>query len=487
MNILIDTNVFMLAEDRSLRSDSLTDSAARVLQFASELGFRIVISDATRTDIHQATAENRKRRTGQLQKYMVLGPIPLDPTLASSAGFPKSMSSNDERDLHVLNTLSSGAADWLVTGDAKLRTRASAAGHEAKVFSITGALETLGALVDQPVASAVIDYVKAYKLNIRSPIFEGIREDYSDFDDWFRDKVVKEHRSAYVLGSPEAPEGVAILKSESDQPHSLKGKVLKVCTFKISEMYSSAGRGELLLSSVVEYARKNQFDRIYVEVFSHFEGLISFLNEFGFRRVPDLLTKRGEAVLVKELRPSIDASHILTASEYNMRFGPGAVRVDQAHIVPIQDQFHRLLFPEADNQFRLMPRTEPCGNLIRKAYLCHANTRKLSEGDVLVFLRTGTTITQATALGVVEESLASDDADEITQFVGERTVYSANQIVKLASRREVLAIRFRKDRLLVPPWSIHEMRSNQAVYGSVQSIQQVKETGIRWIRSRLGE
>jgi hypothetical protein len=91
------------------------------------------------------------------------------------------------------------------------------------------------------------------------------------------------------------------------------------------------------------------------------------------------------------------------------------------------------------------------------------------------------------AVGVVEETLASTDPGTIAAFVGNRTVYSIEEIERLCTIREVLAIRFRWDRSLTPGWSAEQLRTEGIIGGTVQSISSVREVGLPWIRRQLEE
>ncbi len=220
-----------------------------------------------------------------------------------------------------------------------------------------------------------------------------------------------------------------------------------------------------------------------MEVLPIRDTLIAWFQSFGFVVAEGSTTSRKELVLVKELIPS-SASRQLSALDFNIAYGPGAVRAELIHIVPIQPRFHRLLFPEAEQQHSLFPRLQPCGNAIRKAYLCNASSRLVHVGDTLIFVKSGSN-SCASAIGVVESTLVSNSPEEIVAYVGNRTVYSVEEIQKLCERGETLAIRFRMDRVLSPSWPKAELQAAGVLTGTGQSIQRVRKDGIEWIRTRL--
>jgi hypothetical protein len=240
-----------------------------------------------------------------------------------------------------------------------------------------------------------------------------------------------------------------------------------------------------MLQATIDYARRNNCDSLYLEVLPSKEVVLNWLPKFGFTVLVNASTRRGEAVMAKRLAASSDSIR-LGPLGHNIAYGPKAVIVNSAHVIPIQPRFHSRLFPESERQHPLFPRTEACGNAIRKAYLSNANTRKLREGDTIVFIRTGG-IARATAIGVVEETRASRNLEELVAFVGNRTVYSIDEIRELCEKRETLAILFRFDRSLAPPWTMSEMIRSKVLRKSPQSIQQVSREGTEWIRLQLAE
>ena len=260
--------------------------------------------------------------------------------------------------------------------------------------------------------------------------------------------------------------------------------VLKLCTFKVAVEAEGARRGELVLRSVIQYGREKRATRIYVTAFERHAGLLRLLRDFGFTSL-DQRSDLGEMVLVKDLvPPALPGS--LSPLDYNRLYGPGAVLVDRAFVVPIQPRWHDILFPEARAQGRILSE-EPSGNAMLKAYLCNASTRRLAEGDLLVFYRSEDQ-RAATVVGVVESTLVSREPDEIRRFVSTRTVYTDRVVVDLCGRGEVLAIRFRQDRALTSPWPLSELILEGVANAAPQSIQQVRdEGGIQWLRSQLSD
>lgn len=90
-----------------------------------------------------------------------------------------------------------------------------------------------------------------------------------------------------------------------------------------------------------------------------------------------------------------------------------------------------------------------------------------------------------TCVGVAEDTLVSDAPDRIAGFVGKRTVYTYEEIASMCEK-EVLAIRFRQARALVPPVKRDEFIAAGVLGGAPQSIAKVQEKGHAWLQKTIG-
>lgn len=112
---------------------------------------------------------------------------------------------------------------------------------------------------------------------------------------------------------------------------------------------------------------------------------------------------------------------------------------------------------------------------------------KMQAGDVVLFYRSRDD-RSISAVGIIEDVVRSYAADELVQFVGRRTVYTPTEIDGMTrSVRGVLAIRFRQDRFLDPPWSLAELQAAGVLKKWPQSIIRLRQRGAAWIRERLLE
>ena len=236
---------------------------------------------------------------------------------------------------------------------------------------------------------------------------------------------------------------------------------------------------------------------MYVEVLAKHDGLVELLANFGFDDTGER-TIRGELVMVKSLRPGPGVEQ-LHALDHQVRYGPPAIAgTGKVFVIPIWPQWHAQLFPDAPaepqpviQQLELLPApelgTHPWGNALRKAYLSDGRIRQLAPGDTVLFYKSrGAGFVDA--VGVVEETLRSTDAGEVLSFVGRRTVYTPDEIVTMCERvGGVLAVLFRQDRFVEPPWTLGELQANGVLTTWPQSITQVRERGLRWVHDQLAE
>jgi hypothetical protein len=73
-------------------------------------------------------------------------------------------------------------------------------------------------------------------------------------------------------------------------------------------------------------------------------------------------------------------------------------------------------------------------------------------------------------------------------FVGRRTVYTPAEIERMCrSVKGVLAILFRQDRFIEPPWSLAELQAARVVTGWPQSTTKVPREGAQWVHDNLVE
>jgi N-acetylglutamate synthase-like GNAT family acetyltransferase len=333
-------------------------------------------------------------------------------------------------------------------------------------------------------------------LDIEQSIFTSLRSDYPEFLEWMNKvRADSDARQCFVVTEADGTyAAIAILKlDEKDCPHELVAPVMKISTFKVDQPYAGSRYGELLLKAVLQSHADHQVASAYVEVLTKYDRLIDFMAQFGYDDT-NVKTRRGEVVLAKRYTPR---DNELPALEYHRRYGPAAVSPSASvFIVPIQPRWHDQLFPECRPASDLgdqlafpefgQAKTLPWGNALRKAYLCNSATNTIKSGDALLFYRSGQG--NVAVVGVVESTLRSSSPDELMNQVGGRTVYTRSDVEAMASHQsQVLSILFRRDRLIEPQWSYHELIANNVLRAPPRTVMKVKEAGTTWVHQQLAD
>ncbi len=482
MKILIDTNIVIPLEPASTGDlEPGTILAAEFHRLAAKAGHQLFIHPLIRLDIDRdrdsARADLRRQLIGkysQLNNPPTIIQRPIPPLEAPA------QDSNDWVDVNLLVALDSNAVDILVTDDEDIHRKALKVGLQSKVARLPDMVASLKDLFDKVhEPPPAVDFTEAYTLNESDPIFNSVRESYgAEFDPWLQ-KCKAQHRHCFVIQDKSAGKyvGVAILNRE-DGAYGLVGKTLKLCTFKIADEYGGYRYGELLLKAVFDYAVNNQYDGVFVTAYPDKDRLIRTFQDFGFQ----IVEQGAQVVLVKRFTYTRAEYDLVEPLVFHTLYGPMATKFEgnNTHIVPIQPEFHKLLFPEYEPQPELFPGQHPCGNSIKKAYLCHSATRQLKPGDNLLFYRSEDD-KAITAVGIVEEFIVSSSADEIAQYVSTRTVYSYDDI-KAMCETETLAIKFRLVKIVKPVIPLKDLKKNKVVKEHPQAIHKIKTGSAEWVR-----
>lgn len=488
MNILIDTNILLPLEPGSYKDVEInTQNAILLHNLASQSGNIICIHPAIQYDLERDQNKERTRIRRKLINRYKLIPSPPDVSVldTSIVGLPKK-GTNDYVDNCYLASVIADAVDFLVSEDKGVHRKARLLGIESRVLTLQEAINLLRDFFDEtPQAPPAVKKVFLHELNDQDEIFTSLRQDYHpEFDEWLK-KCKREQREAYIVTnqSHQGLAGVLIFKQEGSTPTGETAKTLKLSTFKVSEKYGGNRYGELLLKTAFDYADANKYKYIYFTAFPEHEGLIAFSESFGFK-ITRATNKRGEKFLYKKLSFTSEDIEKLSPLEAHILYGPRNVffHRNSTFIVPITPYYHKILFPELESQLGLFHPSQPCGNSIKKAYLCHSKTKQLKPGDNMLFYRSKD-ISGITAIGVVEDVKRSSIPDVIARFVGTRTVYRYQDIVDLC-QKPTLAIKFRFVKG-VKPISLAELKTNGCLKGAPQSISKLPFKGIKWIQGKL--
>ncbi|MEL6849216.1 MAG: PIN domain-containing protein, partial [Bacteroidota bacterium] len=149
------------------------------------------------------------------------------------------LSLNDVNDTSLLNEVYEGMVDILISEDKKIRSKAKILGIDDKVFTIQRFLEKVISenpeLVDYDILA--VKKVDFGTVNLNDPFFNSFREDYKEFDKWFKKKS---NDPCYICNSENKLTAFLYIKVESKgenysdifPPFKTK-KRLKIGTLKV--------------------------------------------------------------------------------------------------------------------------------------------------------------------------------------------------------------------------------------------------------------
>jgi ribosomal protein S18 acetylase RimI-like enzyme len=486
MKILIDTNIFIPLEPFQEKDLEVgRQQILKIMEICRKNNIDVYLHPATKKDIQNDKDEKRRNiRLGSISKYHILSHPPVVPTaMIEILGSPE-IGSHDQIDHDLMAAVYSNAVDFFVTEDQHIKRKSYRVGIQDRVVSIPEILGTFENLFPEPVfIPRNIERLPVYSINDHDPIFESLRKDYEGFDKWL-DKCKKEHREALVVKKNERIAGLCLFNQETkDQPAGTFGKVLKINTFKVSENFGGSKIGELLLKSLLKIARSEDYDFVFLTTFPKQEALIAFLQDFGFIKSVHV-SKIEEYIFIKELK-CVSGCSDLSSLEYSMRFGPGTEKPDAEFffIIPIQPKYSQILFPDYGHQPLLLHRDLPVENTIRKVYLSHSNLKEIEEGAVLLFYNSQEEMS-IFSVGIAEKSIRTSQYDELLRFIGNRSVYSIDQLQEQC-KKEVLAVRFRESRHLTQPIHYQELLQSKIISGPIQSIQKIKKESLPWLKEKI--
>lgn len=492
MRFLLDTNILIPLEQSQ---HTLEASLANFVRLAHENSHQLVYHPATEDDISRDTnAERRQRTLERLRQYSRLEQRPACPWNDATT------SPNDRADNEILYALYCEAAHALVTEDQGIHQKAREKGLGHRVYYIQTADDWLRRLYERvSIQLPNIAEVDLYGLVplLSSQFFDSLRIGYASFDDWFRGKARNGVKAWVVWESPQILGAICIYDTQTDEQVTAEGMVLhgtalKLSTFKVGETMRGKKIGELFLKAAFRYATVNHLENIFIhgELEKH-SFLFDLLEDFGFIQVGTHPGSTGrDVVYVKShpIRPP--AQPDLPPFDYLRKFYPHFQH--GAHVkkfvIPIRPDFHRILFPDYksafDRQMALFQQPNTAGNAIKLAYLCHAQTKGISAGDVVLFYRSKD-VQAITTIGVVEDYQTLDDAAVIAQLVSRRTVYSMEQIEEMAAKKTRVML-FRLVDHFDAPLSHAWLKANQIVNGNIQSIRSISDEAFERVIQHAG-
>jgi len=484
MKIIIDTNILIPLETPTIE---LKEESAKFILLCSKYNCQIFIHEASFDDIDRWKNQNGKKIIlSRFKKYQILKNSE-NPT----EEFLKRINSRHDTpkvivDDKLLYAIQEKNADILVSNDNGIYQKSKLINLDPRIYRLEQALIFLEDLfLEKETEIPNIATERLRNININEDIFKSIPNEYPDFKEWFKLKANEGRKTWICRNFNNEIKAIGIYKIEKDFPF-LKGKVLKLCTFKVSEDYRGKKLGELLLKTAYNFSILNRCNAIYLTLFKEKQDfLIRLLEEFGFLEIGNF--KNSESIYSKYfyIEDKEESEH-LNFLDFHIRYFPYFKNNESIRkfIVPIRPIYHERLFPEIQNQISLFPHEESDSNSIKKAYICNSPVKKITSGDILLFYRSAD-FKSITNIGIAESIIRSSDPNEIASFVGKRTVYQYKEIEKICSRGEALAILFRQIKKFNKFFPFNDLEKRN-IKGPIQSIREINEESFSFIFSNSG-
>lgn len=425
----------------------MPESYSKLVRNLGTAGIQVFVHRASFDDIGRDDDKTRRENSiSKLKKYAAVEKSDRD-LVKLTAEFGQINSPNDETDCQILSAIADGAADVLVTEDTELHRRAARFKLQDKVFRVRQLADYLSALNSVPETTVKFIVKKTcYQLDKNDPIFNSLRSDYQGFDNWWV-KSCSLHRQCWIVRDEnDNIAGLVVFNDESETSGDglfPSSRVLKLCTFKVSEPHRGGRLGEQLLKQSIWHAVSAKYDVAYLTVFEKQTSLIDLLKLYGF---VEHSNKNGELVFAKMLNATVEnedqyAWHLMNYPK--LHNSPIA-----SAIIPIKPEFHKRLLPEASpfkagTTLDMFEGTWSSKNMddhipataIRKVYVCKSQTKNMERGTRLYFYVTKNSELEASqslsAIGILEDYKIAGSLEELIRSTAKRSVYRIDELEKI--------------------------------------------------------
>lgn len=477
MRVLLDTNIIIPMEDPGRLLD---ENLATMRRLCSELHYDLLFHPRQYEDLARDKDETRRKIVeSRCVQYSLLPSPPIQDEQWLETYSIRQTSANDEVDNTLLFTLYRNAISYLVTEDLGIHRKAKRAGCHERVVTLSQFLHILRRCLPSASAPPPAGVMKKYLYEIdhKQSFFDSLRVGYEDFDDWYSRSAEKQ-RFAWCLMDENEVLAICIFKEESDEVITDQGfraesKILKLCTLKVGEKMRGQKYGERFLYTAFDFANKEGYSSIFLTTRGKEHGLlIALCEEYGFRKIG---TYNGDDVLLKSMSPCSESE--LNSLDYSIRHYPHFVvrEGSSCFLIPIRPVYHEELFYDISNWSRGLfgDSHQSCKTperTIKKAYICHAKTKQIKPGDLLLFYRTEDR-RSVEVLGVVEKTIRSNEVEEILATVSKRTVFTDEEISSMA-KKECLVVLFRLQKYLANAKQI-ETIEQLGIKPPIQTVRQI--------------
>lgn len=439
MKVLLDTNIIIHREANTV----IEHDIGQLFNWIDRLFYEKYIHPITISEIE--SYQNKQvveTFSVKLDSYnQIKYPLPFSKVMQDISG-EFDVNENDINDTHLLNEIYEGRIDLLITQDKKIHLKANKLGISSKVFKIQSFLEKVTSENPNLVDYKVLAVKKADfdEVDINDSFFNSFREDYNEFNNWFKSKFDK---VCYVCYSDNNLTAFLYIKVENEEENYLeikpafeKKKRLKIGTLKV--INNGYKIGERFLKIVFDNALQYKVDEIYVTVFEKRPEqvqLIDMLKDWGFVEHGIKTTKNGDEIV---LTRAFGKSLPIDIKKPKLAF-PFFSRITRKYIIKIEHQYHTELFPDSINTREdesKYTENEPHRNRIGKVYISHAQDRHLQPGDIIIVYRMGETkpkkyTSTVTSICIVEQVVTDFKSfDEFYKTCYRRTMINKEELEK---------------------------------------------------------
>ncbi len=268
---LIDTNILIGLEDNHTVESAYTT----FYRLTSTYNISVFVHEAAKEDIlRDKNSERRAISLSKIKRYRILNKRHGLTKADLAANYGPLNRPNDIVDATLLQALESGVTDFLVSQDRGLHECAQKRCAELgrRVLFVGDATDLLIQTYDsKQMPIRHVKEVGAHEINHTDSFFDSLREGYPKFDDWWRDKCVKQHRPCWVVYDDNTLAGLIVRKDEAASDTdavSPAEKILKICTFKVLPEMKGVKLGELLLRKVLWFAQTNGYNLAYLTAYA---------------------------------------------------------------------------------------------------------------------------------------------------------------------------------------------------------------------------
>jgi len=473
--ILLDTNMLIYLEDDHVL-DANVAKLTRILYDSSD--YKIVIHPKSIVEANKIKDERRKSIF--LSKILVYKQIENPPNASKEfqelAGYKNE---NDKIDNELLFAVKQNCVSYFITNDTELQKKSEKIGLKDKVLSIEDAIEKFKIQEKSNIVTPIfINKEYIYQTQIENSFFDSLREDYKGFDEWFKKKQKNNEKAFVTKDKKNEVTSFLMLKVEDEKEKYEEfekpfkpAKRLKVSTFKVGD--TGKRIGETFIKIIIETARKEKVDEIYITIFPKHNFLIDLFKQYGFEYYTYKNTENAEGQINKE--------YILVKNMKDKSYYP-FIKLDNQNIfiIPIQPPYHKLLFPEAVKEFQIKisdyEGMDAASNAIKKAYISNSVIKKIKSGDILLFYASQDR-KAITALGVVDNTFNTfDSIEDITNLVRKRTAYDDNELRDSADT-DSLVIMFKHYMCFSEDIDFQYLITNGIVNGYIQCPTEITKEG----------